>query len=117
MAYWDGICDECGDKADSKLTTPMVALCYECWDGEETPIETNDRLQKSNKSRKVENMEKSTNLSSCLVNLIGSWIRLYRQSYRDATCMASRNGIDLCGLPAVGAYCRTGEYAGRDKAQ
>ena len=52
MAYWDGICDECGDKADSKLTTPMVALCYECWDGEETPIETNDRLQKSNKSER-----------------------------------------------------------------
>ena len=36
----------------------------------------------------------------------------YRKSYASATCGASRNGIDLCGLPAVGAHCRTGEHAG-----
>ncbi len=37
----------------------------------------------------------------------------YRSSYRDATCEASSNGTDLCGLPAMGgAHCRTGEYAG-----
>lgn len=36
----------------------------------------------------------------------------YRKSYKDSVCHASRNGIDLCGLPAVGAHCRTGEYAG-----
>lgn len=44
MGYHDGTCDECGGAADPKLTTPMCALCFECWDGEETPIETKDRL-------------------------------------------------------------------------
>lgn len=37
----------------------------------------------------------------------------YRQSYKDSVCIASRNEIDLCALPAVGAHIRAGEYAGR----
>lgn len=36
----------------------------------------------------------------------------YRKSYKDSTCCASSNGVDLCGNPAVGAHCRTGELAG-----
>ncbi len=36
----------------------------------------------------------------------------YRQSYRDRTCEASDNGIDLCGKPCIGAHIRAGEYSG-----
>lgn len=36
----------------------------------------------------------------------------YRKSYKDSVCHASRNGVDLCGMPAIGAHCRTGELAG-----
>ena len=36
----------------------------------------------------------------------------YLQSYRDRTCIASRNGIDICGLPAIAAHIRVGEVAG-----
>lgn len=36
----------------------------------------------------------------------------YRRSFRDRTCIASYNGVDLCGLAAIGAHVRTGEYAG-----
>lgn len=38
--------------------------------------------------------------------------KAYLHSYRDRTCVASRNGIDLCGNPAVGAHVRVGETAG-----
>lgn len=38
--------------------------------------------------------------------------KAYRHPYKDATCLASRNGIDLCMRSAVGAHCRAGEYAG-----
>lgn len=36
----------------------------------------------------------------------------YRQSFKERVCEASDNGIDLCGLPCVGAHVRAGEYAG-----
>lgn len=36
----------------------------------------------------------------------------YRDSYRHRTCQASRNGVDLCGNPSIGAHVRTGECAG-----
>lgn len=36
----------------------------------------------------------------------------YRQSFKDRTCEASRDGINLCGRPAIGAHVRVGEYAG-----
>lgn len=38
-------CDDCGKPADPQLIAPMCALCFDCWDGNETPIETIDRLK------------------------------------------------------------------------
>lgn len=37
---------------------------------------------------------------------------VYRKSYKDRLCAASRNGIDLCAGPAIGAHIRAGEVAG-----
>lgn len=36
----------------------------------------------------------------------------YRESFKDSTCEASRDGVNLCGLPAVGAHCNDEEYSG-----
>lgn len=36
----------------------------------------------------------------------------YRKSFKDRLCIASDNGVDLCGLPAIGAHVRAGECAG-----
>ncbi|MEM9469975.1 MAG: hypothetical protein AAF988_07410 [Pseudomonadota bacterium] len=36
----------------------------------------------------------------------------YRQSYKGSKCVASRNGIDLCGQDAVGAHMNDEGYAG-----
>jgi len=36
----------------------------------------------------------------------------WRKSFKDRTCTASPNGIDLCGLPAVGAHMNDEGYSG-----
>jgi hypothetical protein len=33
MAYYDGLCDECGKEAE--FITPMYCLCFSCFDGGE----------------------------------------------------------------------------------
>ena len=35
--------------------------------------------------------------------------RAYLDSYRETVCIASDNGIDICGEPAVGAHIRCGQ--------
>ena len=36
----------------------------------------------------------------------------YRKSFKDSVCQASRDGINICGQPAIGAHINTEEYAG-----
>lgn len=38
--------------------------------------------------------------------------RKYLDSFRDKVCLASDNGIDICGLPAIPAHINDGEMAG-----
>lgn len=36
----------------------------------------------------------------------------YLKAFKDMTCIASKNGFDMCGEPAVGAHIRTGNEGG-----
>lgn len=38
--------------------------------------------------------------------------KAYRKSFEHRTCVASRNGIDLCDLPSVGAHMNDEGYSG-----
>jgi len=49
MSYTDGKCDDCGGKAHDLLTTPLIALCFNCWDGEETPQDSIERIKETKK--------------------------------------------------------------------
>lgn len=44
MTAHNGLCDACCGEAAPLLSVPMVALCFGCWDGKETPLETVERL-------------------------------------------------------------------------
>ena len=36
----------------------------------------------------------------------------YRASFKDSICLASRDGTNVCGRPAVGAHINDGEFSG-----
>lgn len=38
--------------------------------------------------------------------------KLYRASFEHDTCQASRDGINMCDRPAIGAHCNDKEYSG-----